>query len=109
MELGKLIAVQCGRYSWTSAWMDHKERREMERRLNDPAVNGTTVLATNALELGVDIEGLDVCFMDQIPPRRADMLQRIGRVGRRQDRLRAFLAPYYWRAEERRSPNSSRA
>ena len=44
------------------------------------------MLATNALELGVDIEGLDVCFMDQIPPRRADMLQRIGRVGRRQDR-----------------------
>ena len=63
-----------------------KDRREMERKLNDPAVKGTTVLATNALELGVDIEGLDVCFMDQIPPRRADMLQRIGRVGRRQDR-----------------------
>jgi hypothetical protein len=63
-----------------------KDRREMERRLNDAAVQGTTVLATSALELGVDIEGLDVCFMDQIPPRRADMLQRIGRVGRRQDR-----------------------
>ena len=63
-----------------------KDRRQIERRLNDPAVNGTTVLATNALELGVDIEGLDVCFMDQIPPRRADMLQRIGRVGRRPDR-----------------------
>lgn len=63
-----------------------KDRREMESRLNDPAVKGTTVLATNALELGVDIEGLDVCFLDQLPPRRADMLQRIGRVGRRQDR-----------------------
>jgi superfamily II DNA/RNA helicase len=63
-----------------------KDRREMERRLNDPAVHGITVLATSALELGVDIEGLDVCFMDQIPPRRADLIQRIGRVGRRQDR-----------------------
>jgi len=63
-----------------------KKRREMERMLNDPAVHGTTVLATSALELGVDIEGLDVCLMDQIPPRRADLLQRIGRVGRRQDR-----------------------
>lgn len=63
-----------------------RDRREMEHKLNDPAVNGTTVLATNALELGVDIEGLDVCLMDQIPPRRADMLQRIGRVGRRQER-----------------------
>jgi superfamily II DNA/RNA helicase len=63
-----------------------KDRREMERRLNDPTVRGTTVLATSALELGVDIEGLDVCLMDEIPPRRADLLQRIGRVGRRQDR-----------------------
>lgn len=63
-----------------------KDRRERERQLNDPAVHGTTVLATSALELGVDIEGLDVCFMDHIPPRRADLLQRIGRVGRRQDR-----------------------
>jgi DEAD/DEAH box helicase domain-containing protein len=63
-----------------------KQRREMERRLNDPAVRGTTVLATSALELGVDIEGLDACFMDQIPPSRADLLQRIGRVGRRADR-----------------------
>jgi len=63
-----------------------KDRREIERTLNDPAVDGTTVLATSALELGVDIEGLDVCFMDQIPPRRADMLQRIGRVGRRHER-----------------------
>lgn len=76
-----------------------KDRREMERRLNDPTIAGTTVLATSALELGVDIEGLDVCLMDQIPPRRADMLQRIGRVGRRQDRpglvlLRAAAEPH---------------
>ena len=63
-----------------------KERRERERRLNDPAVCGTTVLATSALELGVDIEGLDACFIDQIPPSRADLLQRIGRVGRRANR-----------------------
>jgi superfamily II DNA/RNA helicase len=63
-----------------------KQRREMERQLNDPAQHGITVLATNALELGVDIEGLDVCFIDQIPPSRTDLLQRIGRVGRRANR-----------------------
>ncbi|MDQ3830095.1 MAG: hypothetical protein M3361_12495, partial [Candidatus Tectomicrobia bacterium] len=68
-----------------------KVRREMERRLNDPAVCGTTVLATSALELGVDIEGLNVCLIDQIPRRRADLLQRIGRVGRRQDRRGLLL------------------
>ena len=59
------------------------QRREMERRLNDPSARGNTVLATSALELGVDIEGLDVCFIEQIPPSRADLLQRIGRVGAR--------------------------
>jgi DEAD/DEAH box helicase domain-containing protein len=62
------------------------QRREMERTLNDSAVRGTTVLATSALELGVDIEGLDVCFIDQVPPSRTDLLQRIGRVGRRVNR-----------------------
>lgn len=59
------------------------QRRALERRLNDPDSSGITVLATSALELGVDIEGLDVCVMDQLPSRRADLLQRIGRVGRR--------------------------
>jgi len=44
---------------------------------------GTTVLATCAMELGVDIEGLDVCVMDLVPNRRSALLQRIGRVGRR--------------------------
>jgi superfamily II DNA/RNA helicase len=61
-------------------------RRKLERKLNDPSVRGTTVLATSALELGVDIEGLDVCFIDQVPAGRANLLQRIGRVGRRVDR-----------------------
>jgi ATP-dependent helicase YprA (DUF1998 family) len=51
--------------------------------LNNPVAQGITVLGTNALELGVDIEGLDVCLIDRTPPRRADLLQRIGRVGRR--------------------------
>ena len=62
------------------------ERRRLEQQLNDSSARGMTVLATNALELGVDIEGLDVCFIDQVPPGRANLLQRIGRVGRRVDR-----------------------
>ena len=55
----------------------------MEDWLNAPTTRGVTVLGTSALELGVDIEGLDVCLIDRTPPRRADLLQRIGRVGRR--------------------------
>jgi superfamily II DNA/RNA helicase len=60
----------------------HK-RRQLEDALNAPKARGMTVIGTNALELGVDIEGLDVCLIDRTPPRRADLLQRIGRVGRR--------------------------
>jgi len=59
------------------------KRRELEDKLNAATARGITVLGTNALELGVDIEGLDVCLIDRTPPRRADLLQRIGRVGRR--------------------------
>lgn len=67
------------------------DRRDMERELNDPSLRARTVLATSALELGVDIEGLDICLMDQIPARRSDLLQRIGRVGRRQGRAGLVL------------------
>jgi Helicase conserved C-terminal domain len=42
-----------------------------------------TLIATSAVELGVDIEGLDICVIDQLPPARQDLLQRIGRVSRR--------------------------
>ncbi len=59
------------------------KRRELENELNSPSARGITVLGTSALELGVDIEGLEVCLIDRTPPRRADLLQRIGRVGRR--------------------------
>ncbi|MCO6458564.1 MAG: DEAD/DEAH box helicase [Pirellulaceae bacterium] len=62
------------------------DRRALEARLNAADSAGVTLLGTSALELGVDIEGLDVCLMDVTPPRRADLLQRIGRVGRRQGR-----------------------
>jgi ATP-dependent helicase YprA (DUF1998 family) len=61
-------------------------RREIEQRFNDPAVRGVTLLATNALELGVDIEGLDVCLLDRVPAGRAALVQRVGRVGRRAGR-----------------------
>lgn len=62
------------------------ERRRIEKVMNGTEAKGMTVIGTSALELGVDIEGLDLCLMEDIPPRRADMLQRIGRIGRRLDR-----------------------
>lgn len=62
-----------------------KKRRVIEKLLNNNKEKGVTLIGTSALELGVDINGLDVCIIQEIPPSRADMLQRIGRVGRRVD------------------------
>lgn len=65
--------------------MTAKQRRETERKLNDENTKGVTVLGTSALELGIDIKGLDLCLLEDIPLGRAEMFQRIGRVGRQLD------------------------
>lgn len=62
------------------------KRREIESNFNSGRMRGVTLIATSALELGVDIENLDLCLIEQVPDSRADYLQRIGRVGRREDR-----------------------
>jgi len=62
------------------------ERRRIEARFNQGTMRGGTLIATNALELGVDIENLDLCLLNTIPSKRVDFIQRIGRVGRRHDR-----------------------
>lgn len=60
-----------------------KERRMVEKKMNDQGTHGTLIIGTSALELGVDIENLDACLMDELPPRQSEMLQRMGRIGRR--------------------------
>jgi DEAD/DEAH box helicase domain-containing protein len=57
-----------------------EERRDIERRLFDGTTRG--VIATSALELGVDIGGLDVCVLVGYPGSMVSSWQRIGRVGR---------------------------
>lgn len=59
------------------------KRRQREKEISSDKSKGLTLLATNALELGIDIPGLDLCIMEDIPLNRAAMMQRIGRVGRR--------------------------
>jgi DEAD/DEAH box helicase domain-containing protein len=56
------------------------ERREVERRLFSGELRG--VVATSALELGVDIGGLDVCVMNGFPGTISSFRQQLGRVGR---------------------------
>jgi len=57
-----------------------EERRDIERRLFSGELQG--VISTSALELGVDIGGLDVCLLVGYPGSIVSSWQRIGRVGR---------------------------
>ena len=65
------------------------ERRAIERGLRDGEVLG--VVATNALELGVDIGQLDVSVLAGYPGSVAATWQQFGRAGRRQETSVAVL------------------
>ena len=65
------------------------ERREIEGELADGRLKG--VVATTALELGVDIGGLDACVLDGFPGTIASFWQQAGRAGREQQRSLAVL------------------
>jgi DEAD/DEAH box helicase domain-containing protein len=66
-----------------------RERREIERRLREGGIRG--VVATSALELGIDIGSLDAVVMAGYPGTIASTWQRAGRAGRRQSASAAVL------------------
>ncbi|MBY0503677.1 MAG: DEAD/DEAH box helicase [Bryobacteraceae bacterium] len=59
-----------------------RERREIERKLRDGSIK--CVVATNALELGIDLGSLDTVILAGYPGTVAATWQRGGRAGRRQ-------------------------
>ncbi|HWF73466.1 MAG TPA: DEAD/DEAH box helicase, partial [Solirubrobacteraceae bacterium] len=67
-----------------------QQRRELERRLVAGELLG--VIATDALELGIDIGALDAAICVTFPGTVASLRQQWGRAGRRGHGLAVFLA-----------------
>jgi DEAD/DEAH box helicase domain-containing protein len=65
------------------------ERRELEERLATGELGG--VVATSALELGIDIGSLDAVVLNGFPGTLASMRQQVGRAGRTTRRAAAVL------------------
>ncbi|MCF6186237.1 MAG: DEAD/DEAH box helicase [Desulfobulbaceae bacterium] len=87
-KMTELITIWCekrlkenkGRIAAYRAGFLPEDRRRIEQRLADGDLLG--VISTSALELGIDIGGLDICLLVGYPGSMMATWQRAGRVGR---------------------------
>ncbi|MEF8832845.1 MAG: DEAD/DEAH box helicase [Candidatus Thermoplasmatota archaeon] len=69
-----------------------KERRKTEKRIREGKTDG--VVSTTALELGINIGGIDVTLLSGYPGSRISFWQQIGRAGRGTEEVMSILVPF---------------
>ncbi len=75
-----------------NAGYSKEQRREIEEDLRSDEVDG--VVSTTALELGINIGGIDSTILSGYPGSRISFWQQIGRAGRGTEEVISFLVPF---------------
>ncbi|HMQ29470.1 MAG TPA: DEAD/DEAH box helicase [Chloroflexaceae bacterium] len=84
-----LRAQQAGQFAAYRGGYTREVRERIEQGLRDRRIRG--VYATNALEMGIDIGGLEVSILTGFPGSRMSFWQQAGRAGRQREDAHVVL------------------